>query len=183
MGEVCRRGRAASLGRCLRERLGAALRGRRNRRPCSFTRSFASRPAPGPIYAALLLAGSEIFTPNYSMFPVIAALDSAGYRMGILSNTCPGHWSYCSDGRYGLIGLAFRVFALSYELGSLQAFTSRFSRRPRQLAGTRPERDFFHRRRRRARRRGAAGWLRRGAVHDHAGAGRRPASSRLEFNY
>jgi glucose-1-phosphatase len=79
---------------------------------------FCRETATRPDLKALLLAGSAIFTPNYSIFPVIAALDGAGYRLGILSNTCPGHWNYCRDGRYGLIDMAFDVYALSYELGA-----------------------------------------------------------------
>ena len=83
-----------------------------------FYEIFCRETGTRPELKALLLAGSAIFTPNYSIFPVIAALDGAGYRMGILSNTCPGHWNYCRDGRYGLIDMAFDVYALSYELGS-----------------------------------------------------------------
>ena len=69
-------------------------------------------------YDRLLLASSEIFTPNASIFPVVAALDAAGHRLGILSNTSPAHWAYCIDGRYGLLNLAFDVAALSFEIGA-----------------------------------------------------------------
>lgn len=93
-------------------------------------------------YDAFLLAGSAIFTPNVSIFPVVAALDAAGYRLGILSNTCPGHWRYCSDGRYGLIKQAFPVTALSYELGACKPSPKIFAGAA-NLAGVRPEEIFF----------------------------------------
>jgi FMN phosphatase YigB (HAD superfamily) len=103
-----------------------------------FCRETGSRPD----LAALLLAGSAIFTPNYSIFPVIAALHGAGHRLGILSNTCPGHWSYCRDGRYGLIDLAFDVYALSYELQACKPSPKIFAGAA-VLAQTPPEEIFF----------------------------------------
>ena len=81
-----------------------------------FYETFCSQTGTRPDYDALLMAGSCIFTPNWSIFPVVGALAAAGYRLGILSNTCPGHWSYCSSGRYGLLNKGFEVYALSYEL-------------------------------------------------------------------
>jgi glucose-1-phosphatase len=65
----------------------------------------------------LRLAGSEIFKLNQSIVPVIAQLDAAGYRLGILSNTCSAHWAYCMAGRFGVLDLAFDVFALSFQIG------------------------------------------------------------------
>jgi glucose-1-phosphatase len=103
-----------------------------------FCRQTDSRPD----YDRLLLAGSEIFTPNASIFPVVAALDAAGYRLGILSNTCPGHWSYCSDGRYGLVNRSFKVYALSYELGACKPDPKIFHGAA-QLAGVAPGEIFF----------------------------------------
>jgi HAD superfamily hydrolase (TIGR01493 family) len=93
-------------------------------------------------FDALLRAGSEIFTPNVSIFPVVAALDSAGYRMGILSNTCPGHWAYCSAGRYLLIDLAFDVHALSYQIGACKPSPKIFAAAA-ELAGVAPQEIFF----------------------------------------
>jgi FMN phosphatase YigB (HAD superfamily) len=103
-----------------------------------FCRATSSRPN----YDALLLAGSAIFTPNTSIFPIVAGLDAAGYRLGILSNTCPGHWAYCSDGRYGLLNTAFDVYALSYELGACKPSRAIFERAAR-LAGVAPREIFF----------------------------------------
>lgn len=107
-----------------------------------FYETFCRETDTRPDFDALLLAASAIFTPNYSMFPVLAALDAANYRLGILSNTCPGHWRYCYDGRYGLINRAFDVYALSYELGACKPDPKIFAGAA-QLAGVPAERIFF----------------------------------------
>jgi FMN phosphatase YigB (HAD superfamily) len=98
---------------------------------------FCKQTETRPDFDRLLWAGSEIFSPNLSIFPLIAALDAAEYRMGILSNTCPGHWKYCSDGRYGLIHRSFDVHALSYELGACKPDPKIFQGAS-QLAGQAP---------------------------------------------
>ncbi len=107
-----------------------------------FYEAFCRQTDTRPDYEALLLAGSAIFTPNTSIFPVVAALDAAGYRLGILSNTCPGHWAYCSGGRYGLISRAFDVVALSYALGACKPSAKIFAAAA-ELAGVAPREIFF----------------------------------------
>jgi glucose-1-phosphatase len=107
-----------------------------------FYETFCRQSGSRPDSEALLLAGSAIFTPNPSIFPVVAALDAAGYRLGILSNTCPGHWAYCSDGRYGLVSRCFDVFALSYEIGACKPAAKIFHAAAK-LAGVEPEEIFF----------------------------------------
>jgi FMN phosphatase YigB (HAD superfamily) len=54
------------------------------------------------------------------MFPVVAALQAAGYRTGILSNTCKCHWDYCIDGRFGMIPGAFEQLVLSFHARSMK---------------------------------------------------------------
>lgn len=95
-----------------------------------------------PDFDALITAASAIFTPNFSMFPVVAALHDAGYRLGILSNTCGGHWRYCADGRYGLLNQAFQVYALSYELKACKPDPRIFAGAA-QLAGVPAQEIFF----------------------------------------
>ncbi len=107
-----------------------------------FYEIFCGQTDSRPDFAGLLLAGSAIFRPNYSIFPVVAALDAAGYRMGILSNTCPAHWAYCSGGRYGLIDAAFGVYALSYELRACKPGAEIYEKAAR-LAGFPPPEIFF----------------------------------------
>jgi HAD superfamily hydrolase (TIGR01509 family) len=107
-----------------------------------FYEIFCQQTGTRPDFDKLLLADSEIFTPNASMAPVVAALDAARYPLGILSNTCPGHWKYCSDGRYGLIKQAFHVFALSYELRACKPSPQIFQGAAK-LVGMAPEEIFF----------------------------------------
>jgi FMN phosphatase YigB (HAD superfamily) len=107
-----------------------------------FYETFCQETDTRPDYKRFVFAGSAIFTPNTSIFPVIGALHSAGYRMGILSNTCRGHWDYCMDGRYGLIKQAFEVHALSYELGACKPSPKIFKEAAR-LAGVAPSEIFF----------------------------------------
>jgi len=107
-----------------------------------FYEIFCQQTGTRPDLDALLRAGSAIFSPNASIFPVVGALDSAGYRLGILSNTCPGHWDYCSGGRYGLIQQAFDVYALSYELGACKPDAKIFAGAA-ELAGVPPHEIFF----------------------------------------
>jgi FMN phosphatase YigB (HAD superfamily) len=107
-----------------------------------FYEIFCAETNSRPDKDALLFAASAIFTPNAPMFPVVAALHAAGYRMGILSNTCGGHWRYCTDGRYGLISMAFEVYALSYELKACKPDPRIFAGAAK-LAGVPPREIFF----------------------------------------
>ena len=103
-----------------------------------FCRETDSRPD----YDALAWAGCNIFTPNFSIFPVVAALNSSGYPLGILSNTSLSHWAHCSGGRYALIQKAFGVHALSYEIGACKPSPKIFEGAAR-LAGVAPRDIFF----------------------------------------
>ena len=40
----------------------------------------------------VILAASDIFTLNHDIVPLLAALRLIDVPLGILSNTCPGHW-------------------------------------------------------------------------------------------
>jgi len=70
--------------------------------------------------ARLQHAGNDIFWPNTSMIPVVSALWSAGWRLGILSNTCASHWEFVSDGRYAFLSNLFEVTTLSYEVAAMK---------------------------------------------------------------
>jgi putative hydrolase of the HAD superfamily len=108
----------------------------------AFYEEFCKATGTRPDFERLLSAGSEIFQQNLSIIPIISQLDGAGYRMGILSNTCPAHWAYCAQGRYALIQKAFDIFALSYELGACKPDAKIFQRAA-ELAGVPPERIFY----------------------------------------
>jgi FMN phosphatase YigB (HAD superfamily) len=91
--------------------------------------------------AALTLAGSEIFEINVSMLPVVSQLRAAGHRLGILSNTCEGHWEYCLA-RYRILAEDFQVYALSYRIGGVKPQPEIYMEAAR-LAGVRTEEIFF----------------------------------------
>ncbi len=70
--------------------------------------------------ATLLDACSQIFELNASIVPIVAQLSAAGYRLGILSNTCQAHWQYVSEGRYAILQRFFETRILSYEARSMK---------------------------------------------------------------
>jgi HAD superfamily hydrolase (TIGR01509 family) len=106
-----------------------------------FYEAFCQRTGTRPDYDALVLAGSDIFALNVSLLPVVAQLQSARYRLGILSNTCRSHWEHCTR-RFRIVAEAFGVHALSCEIqaGKPQAAIYEAAAR---LAGVAPEEIFF----------------------------------------
>lgn len=71
-------------------------------------------------YDQLWLAGCDMFSLNYSVVPLLAHLRSAGYRLGILSNTCEAHWDFVGKGKYTVIQAYFDEYILSFEVGSMK---------------------------------------------------------------
>jgi FMN phosphatase YigB (HAD superfamily) len=92
-------------------------------------------------YEAFFRAFNDIFTPIVSMWPVVARLYGAGYRLGILSNTCDGHWSHCIK-RYGILRDFFSVHALSYKIGAMKPSAATYCKAA-EMAGCRPEEIFY----------------------------------------
>lgn len=84
---------------------------------------------------------SDIFELNLSMVPVVAQLRAAGYGVGLLSNTCPGHWELIRA-RYRLIRETFHSYALSYQIGATKPDPAIFAAAAR-LAGVEPQEVFF----------------------------------------
>jgi glucose-1-phosphatase len=107
-----------------------------------FYEAFCEKTGARPDMAALLSAGSDIFKLNVPIMPVIAALDSAGYRLGLLSNTCAAHWTFCGQGRFGILHFAFHVYALSFQIGVCKPDPKIFAAAA-QMAGVAPEEIFF----------------------------------------
>jgi HAD superfamily hydrolase (TIGR01509 family) len=106
-----------------------------------FYDEFCRASGARPDYDRLASAASEIFELNGSMIPVVAQLRQAGYRLGILSNTCEHHWQHCFR-RFRLLGETFSVFALSYELKAMKPDAAIFLAAAR-LAGVQPGEIFF----------------------------------------
>jgi putative hydrolase of the HAD superfamily len=107
----------------------------------AFYDGFCRATATRPDRAALLLAGSDIFQLNVSMLPVVAQLQAAGHRLGILSNTCAGHWEHCLS-RYRILQESFDVYALSYELKAAKPHPEIFLAAAK-LAGVEPGEIFY----------------------------------------
>lgn len=63
-----------------------------------------------------LEAASAIFNPHDAIIDSIASLKKAGFRLGILSNTCDAHWTWLMKQKYQVLGPWFDVIALSYEM-------------------------------------------------------------------
>ena len=85
-----------------------------------FYDEFCRETGTKPDFAALFHAKSDIFRLNYSLLPVIARLEDAGFRLGLLSNTSPCHWEFLCGQGYGILPASFPVRALSYEIGALK---------------------------------------------------------------
>ena len=75
------------------------------------------------------------------MLPIVAQLRQAGYRLGILSNTCECHWQYCIE-KYRFLTDYFQVHALSFRIGAVKPEAVVY-RSAAELAGCRPEEMFF----------------------------------------
>lgn len=68
----------------------------------------------------LLNACSDIFWLNHEIVPVVAQLAAAGHRLGVLSNTCNGHWQWLTRGQFRILPSLFPLRILSFEVGSLK---------------------------------------------------------------
>lgn len=65
---------------------------------------------------SLAEAASDMFALNVPILPVIGALEKAGVRTGILSNTCLPHWEHLLRRRYAILPGRFAEIVLSYEV-------------------------------------------------------------------
>jgi FMN phosphatase YigB (HAD superfamily) len=108
----------------------------------AFYEEFCTGIGCRPDHNQLLQAGSDIFTLNAPMLPLVAQLRAAGHRMGILSNTCAPHWSYCLKRNFGPLRMANNAYALSYEIGCTKP-DPRIFQAAAALAKTAPEEIFF----------------------------------------
>jgi putative hydrolase of the HAD superfamily len=106
-----------------------------------FHETFCRRTGSRADYDALARAGSDIFTLNHSLVPVVAQLSQAGHRLGILSNTCESHWEHCFR-RYRILRECFSVYALSFRIGACKPDAAIF-RAAAAMTGCRPEEIFY----------------------------------------
>jgi len=106
-----------------------------------FYESFRRRTGTRVDYLALERAGSNIFELNYPILPLVSGLRRAGYRLGILSNTCESHWEHCRA-KFTLVGELFGAAALSCRIGAMKPDAAIFQAAA-ELAGCRPQEIFF----------------------------------------
>ena len=106
-----------------------------------FYEVYCERIGVRPDYDALCHAGSDIFTINVPMLPIVAQLCQAGYTLGVLSNTCDCHWQYCTK-HYRFLNECFAVYALSFEIKAAKPDRAIFMAAA-ELAHCRPEEIFF----------------------------------------
>lgn len=107
-----------------------------------FYDAFCTATGVRPDDAAFHHAHSDMFALNIRIVPVVAHLWAAGYRLGILSNTCDAHWEYIADGRFKAVREFFPVRALSYELHCSKPEPAIYQRAA-EAAGVAPDRIFF----------------------------------------
>jgi glucose-1-phosphatase len=106
-----------------------------------FYEGFCRQTRTRPDRHALLEAASDIFHLNVGMIPVVTQLRHAGYRLGILSNTCESHWEHCLR-RYAVLRELFDAHVLSYVVGAAKPDPSIYQAAAR-LAGVGPQEIFF----------------------------------------
>lgn len=89
-----------------------------------------------------LEAASAIFHPHDAIIESIQALRKAGFRLGILSNTCDAHWTWLMKQNYQVLGPWFDVIALSYEMQCAKPDLEIYQKAAK-MAGVDGERIFF----------------------------------------
>jgi putative hydrolase of the HAD superfamily len=108
----------------------------------AFYNAFCSATCVQPDYRAFHHAHSAMFDLNVRIIPIVAHLWAAGYRLGILSNTCDAHWEYVSDGRFKAVREFFQTHMLSHELRCSKPEPAIYQHAAK-AAGVAPDRIFF----------------------------------------
>ncbi|MFV2067610.1 MAG: HAD family hydrolase [Pirellulales bacterium] len=106
-----------------------------------FYEAFCNETGARPDLHALIEAASAIFDINTRVLPILIQLEAAGHRLGILSNTNPSHWNYCTR-YFGVVPDTFDTVILSYEVGAMKPDPTIF-RVAADRAGVAPEAIFF----------------------------------------
>jgi putative hydrolase of the HAD superfamily len=106
-----------------------------------FYETFCQESGTRPDMAELEHAGSDMFELNVPIVPLVVHLYGAGYRLGILSNTCHSHWEFLRR-RFRILRSYFDPVVLSHEVGSLKPEPPIYEAAIAQ-AGVAPERIFY----------------------------------------
>jgi putative hydrolase of the HAD superfamily len=107
-----------------------------------FHEQFCQLTESRPDREKLLAAAGAIFELNVPIVPVVAQLQSAGHRTGVLSNTCECHWQHVTSGRYAMLPGGFEQIVLSYEVRSMKPEPAIY-RAAIEAAGVPPAEIFF----------------------------------------
>ena len=87
------------------------------------------------------LATNDIFTEIPHSQEMVAWLRGLGYPLGILSNTCDGHWEFCRR-RFPWMDEHFDVHVASHQVGAMKPDPAIY-RAATDRAGCRPEEIVF----------------------------------------
>lgn len=68
----------------------------------------------------LMDALSDMFTPIDAMVGVMQRVRASGRPIGILSNTCHGHWDWVMRQSYDVMDTTFDATILSYQVGAMK---------------------------------------------------------------
>lgn len=108
----------------------------------TFHARFSGRTGTSCDPQTLAEAASDMFSLNIELLPVIAGLERAGCRAGILSNTCDVHWRHFVSSGYAILPGGFAPIVLSHEVRAAKPEPAIFAAAA-ALAGVAPERIFF----------------------------------------
>lgn len=107
-----------------------------------FHEGFSAATGSSSDPVALADAASDMFSLNVAILPVIAAIERAGCRTGILSNTCAPHWEHLLAKRFAVLPGRFSVTVLSHEVGAMKPSPAIYAAAER-MAGVPAEAIFF----------------------------------------
>jgi glucose-1-phosphatase len=83
----------------------------------------------------------DIFWLNTSIIPLIVGLKSAGYGIGILSNTCDAHWEAARE-KFSILDLLFDIQVLSFRVDATKPDPEIYDKAA-EIAGCSPRELFF----------------------------------------
>lgn len=89
----------------------------------------------------ITVAMGDIFKLNTAIVPLISGLKAAGWRIGILSNTCDSHWK-CASEKFGILSHFFDFYVLSFEVDEVKPFEGIYQSAS-NIAGHSPSEIFF----------------------------------------
>lgn len=108
--------------------------------PDEFHREFERRVERTIDRDALFLAGSDIFTANAEMLPVLEALKRQGHRLVLLSNTSVPHFEFVRE-RFGVLQF-MDDYVTSFTVGAVKPEPAIFEAALRAIQ-CRPEECFY----------------------------------------